>query len=327
MRHFAIPLLALGAFAVAASAQPAKPPFPALPDDDAWGQLPPQKKPVLPEWARVLAGPLPKTTAKLLELDYVHRAKNPLDPILAAMLRLEVAQALRCKYGEAVARADLELVLPDYLKPKGTGFPLSPDEHKRFVAVVFAKKLTLAGHAITDDEFAEVLKLFGPEATTAIVHTVAYVNFHNRIVLALGVKGESPVADPVALKFDLDAAKVKAPDRPPWDDLKAVTANGPAVRVGWSKSGFDELNATMEKQKERKLRIPLPDKAVFDKLPPRERDPRRRILWNTVSSGYQPELTRAWFAPLSAFYEEAKPDRVFTNSAFWVVTRTNDCFY
>ena len=30
---------------------------------------------------------------------------------------------------------------------------------------------------------------------------------------------------------------------------------------------------------------------------------------------------------LSAFYEEAKIDRVFTNSVFWVVTRTNDCFY
>jgi len=66
---------------------------------------------------------------------------------------------------------------------------------------------------------------------------------------------------------------------------------------------------------------------VFEKLPPRERDSAQRILWNTVSSGYQPEMTRAWFAPLSAFYEEAKPDRVFTNSAFWVVTRTNDCFY
>jgi hypothetical protein len=43
--------------------------------------------------------------------------------------------------------------------------------------------------------------------------------------------------------------------------------------------------------------------------------------------GYQPEMTRAWFAVLYAFYDEAKPDRVFTNSVFWVVTRTNDCFY
>ena len=75
------------------------------------------------------------------------------------------------------------------------------------------------------------------------------------------------------------------------------------------------------------MRIPLPDKAVFEKLPERERDAAKRILWNTVSSGYQPEMTRAWFACLYAYYDEAKPDRVFTNSAFWVVTRTNDCFY
>ena len=59
----------------------------------------------------------------------------------------------------------------------------------------------------------------------------------------------------------------------------------------------------------------------------KEQDAAKRILWNTVSSGYQPEMTRAWFACLYAYYEEAKVDRVFTNSVFWVVTRTNDCFY
>ena len=37
-------------------------------------------------------------------------------------------------------------------------------------------------------------------------------------------------------------------------------------------------------------------------------------MWTTVSMGYQPEMTRAWFAALYTFYEEAKPDRVFTNS-------------
>ena len=59
----------------------------------------------------------------------------------------------------------------------------------------------------------------------------------------------------------------------------------------------------------------------------REKDSAAKILWNTVSMGYQPELTRAWFAVLYTFYDESKPDRVFTNSVFWVVTRTNDCFY
>lgn len=324
MRRFALPIFALFALTVTASAQPEKPapskaPFPALPDSDAWDKLPPQKKPALPEWARVLAGPLPKTTAKLLELDYLHRAKSPLDPTLAALLRATVAKALDCEYGKAEAQADLERI-------RQTGPPLR-DRRGDALAAAFAKKLTLAGHAITDDEFAELRTHFRSDQTTAIVHTIAYANFHNRLVLGLGIKGESPPAEPLSVAFDLDAAKVKAPERPPWDDLKDAKGNGLAVRVEWSNAEFDQLNATLEKQKERSLRIPLPDKSAFEKLTPREQDGAKKILWNTVSMGYQPELTRAWFAPLYAFYEEAKVDRVFTNSVFWVVTRTNDCFY
>jgi alkylhydroperoxidase family enzyme len=317
MHRFVLPLFALFALAVLAQAQPDKPPpFPALPEKDAWGRLPPQKKPALPEWARVLAGPLPKTTAKLLELDYLHRARNPLDAMFAGWLRWEVAVHLGCPYGGRTAAADIKRAdLPrNTINGKGK-------------ALAFAKKLTLAGHAITDDEFAELLKEFGPEQTVAIVHTVAYANFHNRIVLALGVKGEDPVADPIGTGFDLGAATVKAPERPSWDDLKAAKGEGLAVRVEWSKAEFEQLNATLDKQKQRKLRIPLPGPKAFEHLPPRERDSARKILWNTVSAGYQPEMTRAWFAPLHAFYEEAKVDRVFTNSMFWVVTRTNDCFY
>ena len=94
-----------------------------------------------------------------------------------------------------------------------------------------------------------------------------------------------------------------------------------------TRGGIVDLNKALEKQKERKLRIPLPDKSAYEKLSPREKESSQRILWNTVSMGYQPELTRTWFAPLYVFYEEAKVDRVFTNSVFWVVTRTNDCFY
>lgn len=320
-RLFAV--FALSVWAGTISAQPDKPapkmPFPALPEKDAWDRLPPQKKPALPEWARVLAEPMPKTTAKLLELDYAHRAKSPLDARLAAALRLAVAEALESEYGKAEARADIDRAI---LNRKD-----DVDLFGFVLATPFAKRLTLAGHAITDEEFAVILKHFGPEKMTAIVHTVAYANFHNRLVLALGVKGEDPIAEPINLTFDLAAAKVKAPDRPPWDDLKNAKGDGIAVRVEWNDKEFDTLNKTLDKQKERKLRIPLPDASVIEKLPPRERDGAKKILWNTVSAGYQPELTRAWFAPLSAFYEEAKVDRVFTNSMFWVVTRTNDCFY
>lgn len=321
---FRFPLAIFAAIAIAAAtfAQPEKitpstKPFPALPEEKAWSKLPPRKNPALPEWARALAGPLPKTTAKMLELDYLHRVKNPLGAVLAARIRWTVADALDSPYGRATAVADLR-------QTEGASQPRTDNEE---VALAFAKKLTLEGYRITDDEFANLLKRFSPAQVTAIVHTVAYANFHNRLLLGLGVKGESPVAEPVAVGFDFDAKAQKAPDRPPWDDLKSAKGDGIAVRVEWSKNEFEQLNANLEKQKDRKLRIPLPDSAAIEKLPPRERDSAKKILWNTVSAGYQPELTRAWFAVLYAFYEEAKVDRVFTNSTFWVVTRTNDCFY
>jgi hypothetical protein len=122
-------------------------------------------------------------------------------------------------------------------------------------------------------------------------------------------------------------ARVPTPPRPPWDDLKADKVGGLSVRVEWSKAGEDDLSRTLEKQKDRGLRIPLPEPARIKALPPREREQAERVVWSNVSSGYQPEMPRVWFAALAAFYEEAKPDRVFTNSVFWVVTRTNDCFY
>jgi len=201
--------------------------------------------------------------------------------------------------------------------------PLAPDVR---VAVAFARKLTTAGHAITDAEFAELLKAYGPEKVTAIVHTVAYANFHNRVALGLGATGD-PVP-PVDAKFAPEKlAKIPTPARPPWDDLKSVRAGGLAVRVEWGKAGADELNVALDKQKERKLRMPLPNPSRIKELPPKERDQAERVVWTNVSSGYQPEMPRVWFAALSAFYEEAKVDRVFTNSVFWVVTRTNDCFY
>jgi alkylhydroperoxidase family enzyme len=319
MRPFLVTLLAVGVGLIATpsvSAQAETPAvFPTVPDADAWAKLPPRKAPPLPEWA------------KMLELDYFHREKNPLGPELSALIRLEVAKVLKSEYGVAAAKADLESVkLPIPRKPHGL-FGLVDGEGEAMLAVQFAKKLTLEGHAITDKEFAEVLKDFGPEKTVAIVHTVAYANFHNRVLLGLGVKGESPPLPAVALQFDLDAAKSTAPARPSWDDLKAVKAGGLSVRLNWSEGDAEAMAKKLDQQKERSLRIPLPEKSVYDKLPPKEKESSQRILWNTVSAGYQPEMTRAWFACLYAYYEEAKPDRVFMNSAFWVVTRTNDCFY
>jgi alkylhydroperoxidase family enzyme len=291
-------------------------PFPRVGSEEAWAKLPRANPPLAP-WARMLIGPLPKTTAMMLELDHLHRAKNPLGPECAALLQWTVADALGSKFGKATAEADLrrtKLRITDRLTAELR------------TAAAFARKLTLQGHAITDEEFADLLNLYGPEKVTAIVHTVAYANFHNRIVLGLGADGD-PVP-PLDVTFDPERlAKVATPPRPGWDDLKAAKGDGLSVRVEWGKANREELNRTLDRQKERKLRIPLPPASRLAELPAREREAAARILWNTVSSGYQPQMPRAWFAAMNAFRDESKVDRVFTNSMFWVVTRTNDCFY
>ncbi len=43
--------------------------------------------------------------------------------------------------------------------------------------------------------------------------------------------------------------------------------------------------------------------------------------------GYQPVLTKTWFDCMSLFHQESRLDRVFANSYFWVITRSNECFY
>src|SRR5262249_46954474 len=94
--------------AVQAKAKPAR--VPVLPDREAWKHLPPADRGTgqpLPVWARALAASLPRTTAAMLELDYLHRARSPLDPKLRGKLRWVAAHANRCAYTQAYAAADL----------------------------------------------------------------------------------------------------------------------------------------------------------------------------------------------------------------------------
>jgi hypothetical protein len=62
-------------------------------------------------------------------------------------------------------------------------------------------------------------------------------------------------------------------------------------------------------------------------MPPEVKRQTDSIVWMTVSMGYQPRLTAAWFAALRAYQSEAKLNRLASNSVFWVVTRGNECFY
>src|SRR5207249_10562936 len=79
-------------------------------DAEAWRRLPAAMEgsgQPLPTWARALAAALPRTTAAMLELDFLQRAKNPLEPKLRGMMRWTAAHANHCAYSEAQAIADL----------------------------------------------------------------------------------------------------------------------------------------------------------------------------------------------------------------------------
>ena len=43
--------------------------------------------------------------------------------------------------------------------------------------------------------------------------------------------------------------------------------------------------------------------------------------------GHQPGIVGAWFDTMAASSAERKIDPVFGNSYFWVITRSNECFY
>jgi alkylhydroperoxidase family enzyme len=129
--------------------------------------------PVMQNALMELAGPMPRTTAAMLQLDRLHRAGNPLGAALAAKLRYSAADALGCAYARRYAEADLSRAGAserDLKRLSGAPHELPPAER---AALAFARKLTLAGHSPSDEEFSELLDLFGAEKVVAIVHTVA----------------------------------------------------------------------------------------------------------------------------------------------------------
>jgi hypothetical protein len=293
--------------------------LPALDNDEACKRLLREKLP-MPAWARVLVQPLPKTTGTMLELDYLHRADNPLGPVLAGKLRWAAADEIGCDYARHYAEADLR---------KHGGDAKGLDENDR-AAVALARTLTRAAHTLTDEEAADLLRRFGPERLVAMVHTVAYANFHNRILLALGVAvepgGPLPPFDP-----RLSAEKpecVVTPERPSWEEFrKADAPTGTVGRPDWSERSVAELGNARDGQMAREPRVPVPDDARLAGLPPEHRAHAERVVWSRVSMGYQPRMTLAWFHCFRTFQQESQLDRVFSNSMFWVITRSNECFY
>lgn len=315
--------------------------LPTLGDDEAWSRLPPLvrgERQALPVWARMLADSLPRTTAAMLELDALHRARSPLGAMLAAKVRQAVAEANHCAYSTACAQADLtrQTETDAGIAPGAGGFSATPEAERLILA--FSGRLTLEADTITDDEVACLTDLLTEQRLVALVLLVAHANFQDRLFLALGnVADLGEPLPPLAATFakpekdndeeDDDEIDVPVRDMPDFNSAPAVPDR--VEDPEWRALDFAALKRNMEAQKERSGRIRVPAwEEVVGGIPADQRpDHPIRILWTLVCRGYQPALAAGWSDCLRSFTKESQQDRVFEESVFWVITRTIHCFY
>ncbi len=293
--------------------------FPVLSQDEAWKRLAPLtkgKQVNLPTWARILARSLPRTTAGMLVLDQTHRRKNPVGIKLAAKMRWTIAEVNQCDSSRKRAEFDLKtagVTEKDFKSPAEKA------------ALTLARKLSVKGHSVTDEEIAFLVKHYGAAKVVAMAHLIAHGNFQDRILLAIGdhiSQGESLA--PISTPFNLRArVKINVPRRKKWERQEVEI---PKDKL---KKEYAAVQKKLDEQQKRKLRIPLPDWEKARKLfPPNQRKrPPSKIVWTTFSAGYQPILTMTWFNCYGQFRRESKLDRVYENSLFWVITHSNECFY
>ena len=288
---------------------------------EAWKHLPAAEKGhgrALPVWARTLAKTLPRTTSAMLELDYLHRAHNPIEPILRGQLRWVAAHASGCRYSEAHAAADLRRTgMEDagIQKLAGDLANLSP---KTRAALQFAGKLTRDGSSVTDAEVEELVSLYGERQVVAMVLLLAYANFQDRLILALRLPlerdGPLPPLEVHFARLPLGASRAGPARKGPAHEPKSVRASLTSrfQQRGEEVSGIQDLLAG---QRVRRSRISL--SAASPEAP----------RWGLVCRTYQPELTDAWAACTHAFSDEANQDPIFEQNVFWLITHDIRCFY
>ncbi len=303
--------------------------LPMLTNEEAWKRLPgaPVKVQPLPEWARMFAGPLPLTTARMLELDALHRSGDRLEPRLRGLVRWAAADANRCDYAKTVAVADLRragIAAAELQTLLIDPNRLSAGER---AAVAFARKMMREAHAVTDEEVKQLLGYFGEERVVALVALLAHASFQDRIFLAANVRvePEGPLP-PLMVQFAKPQAKPPHGANPVM--AKAASLNA-GTNVNGSSGEWIALQQGVNRQKARPGRIRVPSKEEVHK---RLGDGhpglwQSDINWSRVCYGNQPELTDAWFATAAAFRQESGLDPIFQQSLFWIVTRSLQCFY
>jgi alkylhydroperoxidase family enzyme len=309
--------------------------IPIVSDTEAWKRLPRADRGAnqpLPQWARALVTSLPKTTAAMLELDYVQRVKSPLDATLRGKMRWVAAHANRCAYSEAYALADLRRAGLDEagiqaLLHEEAGVPSAER-----VALQFARKMSLAADTVTDAEVSQLMGAYGSKQVVAMVQLLAYANFQDRLILSFGLtlEKDGPLP-PLEVHFIRGPMGTDTVSVPPRNSPQGISLfSSPVVGdTDWLNMDFGQLQKEMEGQRVREPRILVPTWEDLRKTLPASMTnrPPVRIRWSLVCYGYQPELTLAWGSAMGMFGQEARQDRVFEETLFWVITRSLHCFY
>jgi alkylhydroperoxidase family enzyme len=326
-------------FATVAAREPERPRVPLLSDAECWKRLPTEKggEQPLPSWARALAGAIPRSTAALLRVDFVHRAHSPLDPKLRAAMRWVAAHANHCTYSEDYALFDARRAGLDDAAVAALGQGHSSSESPAVQAALeFARKMTVDPASVTDEEFAALVKHHGEKNVVAMVQLMAWANFQDRLVLCLGSPMESSgPLPPLDLVFTPGFLITRQPasgqGQAPQKVPSAPGAGKDLVEddTEWTSISYEELQARLERQRSRSTRLRVPTwEEVERALPPGFMWP-NRVVWNLVCLGYQPELGGAWetYLRTSSIETAAEMNRTFAQSLFWVTTRAINCSY
>ncbi|MCX7699532.1 MAG: hypothetical protein N2039_01510 [Gemmataceae bacterium] len=301
------------------------PRLPLLEPEAAWSRVVPTSEypKLLPTWARILSGPMPKTTARMLNLDALHRSGDRLDARLRCLARWAAAEANGCRAMQAIVEADWHRAGP-FFEDVGTLVSQSDrlPEIDRLV-VQFARKMQREAHAITDDEVHRLIQLLGEERMVALVALLAHASFQDRVFLALRLPTEGaeplpPITVPIPSRASRGSPPASPPPKPELPNLVAKDS-----------SQWRELQDGLQTQRRRVTRIQVPTKeALAARMGPNHPGAwQLDIVWSRVCFGYQPELTQAWFEMVSTFREESQLKSLFANSIFWVVTQAVKCFY
>src|SRR5205823_2500755 len=104
-------------------------------------------------------------------------------------------------------------------------------------ALAFARKLTLAAHAVTDEEVARLIELYGEKQVVAMVLLLAYAHFQDRLVLTLDL--------PLEAGGPLPARDVRFAKRPLGTSYAGPARQGPAgPAAGWVPEGLADPDWT-----------------------------------------------------------------------------------